>query len=61
MHVVQERLGHASATETPNTYLHLWPSSDERTRTAVERAWADAPAERPRNEGTSSPADQGKR
>jgi integrase len=51
--VVQERLGHASATETLDTYSHLWPSSDERTRTVVERAWNDAPAERTRNEATS--------
>lgn len=51
--VVQERLGHASATETLDTYSHLWPSSDERTRTVVERAWSDAPAERTRNEDTS--------
>jgi integrase len=47
--VVQERLGHASATETLDTYSHLWPSSDERTRSVVERAWIDAPAERMRN------------
>lgn len=51
--VVQERLGHASATETLDTYSHLWPSSDERTRTVVERAWSDVPAERTRNEETS--------
>lgn len=51
--VVQERLGHASATETLDTYSHLWPSSDERTRTVVERAWNDAPAERTRNDATS--------
>lgn len=55
--VVQERLGHASATETEtetlDTYSHLWPSSDERTRTVVERAWNDAPAERTRNEASS--------
>lgn len=51
--VVQERLGHASATETLDTYPHLWPSSDERTRTVVERAWNDAPAERSWNEETS--------
>ncbi|MBW3662448.1 MAG: tyrosine-type recombinase/integrase [Actinobacteria bacterium] len=51
--VVQERLGHASATEMLDTYSHLWPSSDERTRTVVERAWGDVPAERTRNEETS--------
>lgn len=30
--VVQKRLGHASAAETLDTYAHLWPDSDERTR-----------------------------
>jgi integrase len=50
--VVQERLGHASAMETMDTYAHLWPSSDERTRNVVERAWSAAPAEGSRNEAT---------
>jgi integrase len=34
--VVQARLRHASATTTLDTYGHLWPDSDESTRTAVE-------------------------
>ena len=29
-------LGHASAIETLDTYSHLWPDSDERTRDAVD-------------------------
>ncbi len=29
---VQARLGHASAAETLDTYSHLWPDSDDRTR-----------------------------
>ena len=33
--VVQARLRQASATTTLNTYAHLWPDSDESTRTAV--------------------------
>ncbi|MBX9243429.1 site-specific integrase [Actinotalea ferrariae] len=33
---VQERLGHASAVETLDTYSHLWPDSDDRTREAVD-------------------------
>jgi len=37
---VQERLGHASAVETLQTYSHLWPDDEDRTRAAVERAWA---------------------
>jgi integrase len=34
--VVQERLGHASPVETLETYAHLWPDSDDRTRVAVD-------------------------
>jgi integrase len=40
--VVQARLGHASASETLDTYSHLWPDSDDRTRAAVDEALADS-------------------
>lgn len=33
---VQSRLGHATAAETLDTYSHLWPDSDDRTREAVD-------------------------
>ena len=33
---VQVRLGHASAAETLDTYSHLWPDSDDRTRAAID-------------------------
>jgi integrase len=33
---VQRRLGHQSATETLDTYGHLWPDSDDETRSAVD-------------------------
>jgi hypothetical protein len=33
---VQARLVHASAAETLDTYSHLWPDSDDRTRAAVD-------------------------
>lgn len=36
--VVQARLGHATAAETLDTYSHLWPDSDDRTREAVDAA-----------------------
>ena len=36
---VQARLGHASAAETLDTYSHLWPDSDDRTREAVDTAF----------------------
>jgi len=34
--VVQARLGHASASETLDTYSHLWPDSEDKTRSAVD-------------------------
>ena len=34
--VVQARLGHASASETLDTYSHLWPDSEDTTRAAVD-------------------------
>jgi integrase len=36
--VVQARLGHKSASITLDTYSHLWPSDDERTREVVGAA-----------------------
>ncbi|MGZ4561210.1 MAG: site-specific integrase, partial [Mycobacteriaceae bacterium] len=39
---VQSRLGHASAAETLDTYSHLWPDSDDRTRKAVDAAFSSA-------------------
>ncbi len=33
---VQARLGHSSAAETLDTYSHLWPDSDDRTRDAID-------------------------
>ena len=36
MKTVQARLGHANASETLDTYSHLWPDNDERTRAAVD-------------------------
>lgn len=50
---VQRALGHAKATTTLETYSHLWPSAEDRTRTAaailagevlsagVGKAWAE--------------------
>lgn len=32
----QARLRHASAKTTLDTYAHLWPDSDESTRTAID-------------------------
>ena len=33
---MQRRLGHATAAETLDTYAHLWPDSDDRTREAID-------------------------
>lgn len=40
---VSERLGHTNAAMTLNIYTHLWPDSEERTRAAVDKAYADQP------------------
>ncbi|HEU5085248.1 MAG TPA: tyrosine-type recombinase/integrase [Acidimicrobiales bacterium] len=37
--VVQRQLGHSSATETLDTYGHLWPTDEDRVRAAVNRAF----------------------
>ena len=39
---VQRALGHASATVTLNTYAHLWPTAEDRTRAAAASMLADA-------------------
>jgi integrase len=41
--VVQARLGHASASETLDTYAHLWPDNEERTRAAVDQIFGGRP------------------
>jgi integrase len=40
--VVQTRLGHASAKTTLDTYGHLFPDEEDRTRAAVDAAFAAA-------------------
>lgn len=50
--VVQARLGHKSAQETLDTYAHLWPDSDERTREAVDSSLV-RPADYLRTKGAS--------
>jgi integrase len=43
--VVQSRLGHATAAETLDTYSHLWPDSEDRTREAIDSVLTAAPAD----------------
>lgn len=45
--VVQSRLGHATATETLDTYSHLWPDAEDRTRQAIDSVLG-APADQVR-------------
>ncbi|GAA4558968.1 site-specific integrase [Pseudonocardia xishanensis] len=42
---VQRRLGHATAAETLDTYAHLWPDSDDRTREAIDSVLEASPAD----------------
>ena len=39
---VQRALGHSSATTTLNTYSHLWPTAEDRTRAAAANLMAQA-------------------
>lgn len=39
---VQRALGHANATTTLRVYAHLWPSAEDRTRTAAAALMAEA-------------------
>lgn len=51
--VVQGRLRHASAKTTLDTYAHLWPDSDESTRTAIDAVMQ----ERAAKQGSGSAAE----
>ena len=39
---VQRSLGHSKATTTLNTYAHLWPTAEDRTRKAAESIMSEA-------------------
>jgi integrase len=47
---VQRALGHANATTTLNTYSHLWPSAEDRTRKAAAELFSAALADSVRTE-----------
>ena len=42
---VQRALGHSNATTTRNTYSHLWPTAEDRTRKAAEAMMRAAAAD----------------
>jgi integrase len=39
---VQHALGHSQPTITLNTYSHLWPKAEDKTRAAAASLWRDA-------------------
>ncbi|MGZ4664070.1 MAG: integrase [Frankiaceae bacterium] len=41
--VIQARLGHASIEETFDTYGHLFPADEDRTRQAIDDAFGELP------------------
>jgi integrase len=51
---VSEYLGHSSAAFTLKTYTHLMPSSEDRTRVAVDAAWRGPSAAPDRKEAVST-------
>jgi integrase len=51
---VQRALGHATATTTLNTNSHLWPSAEDRTRTAAQALLADSGGLSVDREGSTS-------
>ena len=48
---VQARLGHASASETLDTYSHIWPDAEDRTRDAIDEVLGKAEGRRRDDEG----------
>lgn len=54
--MVQHALGHSSPTITLNTYSHLWPKAEDRTRTAAASLWVSADSVR--TTGADQAADQ---
>lgn len=55
---VQRRLGHQSATETLDTYGHLWPDSDDETREAVDHVLSNIEIRGPSSIDTSVGGDR---
>jgi integrase len=49
---VQSAMGHATASETSDTYGHLWPAEGDALAGAIERAWiVTSPSVRADSEG----------
>jgi integrase len=61
---VQRALGHATATTTLNTYSHLWPTAEDRTRKAAQALMIAAlgnSADSARTEAPKTASEQGTR
>lgn len=50
--VIQARLGHATITETMDTYGHLFPDAEDLGRGAIDAIFATALTEQGRNQET---------
>jgi integrase len=50
--VIQARLGHATISETMDTYGHLFPDSEDLGRGAIDSIFAVVPTEQGRNQET---------
>lgn len=52
---VQRALGHSTATTTLNTYSHLWPTAEDRTRKAASGLMRQALGVEPRRKSQGVP------
>lgn len=55
---VQRAMGHKDATTTLNTYSHLWPRAEDRTRKASAAMLREAAADALRTDSTADGSDQ---
>jgi len=53
--VVQKHLGHASAVEILDTYSHLWPEDDDRSRAAISAVLSSSCATNVQREADGQP------
>ncbi|WP_168703057.1 tyrosine-type recombinase/integrase [Gordonia paraffinivorans] len=56
---VQRAMGHKDATTTLNTYSHLWPKAEDRTRKAAEAMLAESTADALRTNEDANHSDLG--
>ena len=55
---VQRAMGHSAPSITLNTYSHLWPDAEDRTRNAAAEMFAEATADHLRTEPAQDLSDQ---